>query len=52
MEAPEVARQGYAGFRAGKTVVVVGLANKLTAFSTRLSPRWVATRVVRSLHAR
>lgn len=52
MEAPEVARQGYEGFRAGKTVVVVGLTNKLTAFSTRLAPRWFAARVVRSLHAR
>lgn len=52
MEAPEVARQGYEGFRAKKTVVVVGLANKLTAFSTRLAPRWFAARVVRSLHAR
>ena len=52
MEAPEVARQGYRGFRAGKTVVVVGLTNKLGAFSTRLAPRWVAARLVRSLHAR
>jgi hypothetical protein len=52
MEAPEVARQGYEAFRAGKTVAVVGVTNKLTAFSTRLAPRWFAARVVRSLHAR
>jgi uncharacterized protein len=52
MEAPEVARRGYQGFRAGKTVVVVGLANKLMAFSTRFAPHWFAARIVRSLHAR
>lgn len=50
MEVPEVARQGYEGFRAGKRVVVVGVSNKLGAFATRLSPRWVATKLVRSLH--
>lgn len=50
MEVPEVARQGYEGFRAGKTVVVTGLSNKLGAFSTRFAPRWLATKVVRSLH--
>ncbi len=50
MEVPEVARQGYEGFRAGKRVVVVGLSNKLAAFSTRFAPRRVATKLVRSLH--
>jgi hypothetical protein len=50
MDAPEVARQGYEGFREGKRVVVVGFSNKLAAFATRLSPRWVATKLVRSLH--
>jgi uncharacterized protein len=52
MDAPEVARQGYEGFRAGKTLVIVGLLNKLMAFSTRLAPRWFGARIVRSLHAR
>jgi uncharacterized protein len=52
MEAPEVARRGYEGFRAGKILVIVGLLNKLTAFSTRLAPRWFGARIVRSLHAR
>ena len=51
LEASEVARQGYRGFRDGKRLVIVGLFNKLTAFSNRVTPRSVATRVVRSLHA-
>jgi len=50
-DAPEVALQGYRGFRQRKTVVVVGFLNKLGAFSTRLAPRWFAARLVRSLHA-
>ena len=52
MDAPEVARQGYRGFRAGKRLVVVGVGNKLGAFSARLAPRWVAAKLVRSLHGR
>jgi short-subunit dehydrogenase len=50
-DAAEVARQGYRGFRSGKTVVVPGLLNRAGAFSTRLAPRWFAARLVRALHA-
>jgi short-subunit dehydrogenase len=50
-DAPEVALAGYRGFRAGRTVVVPGLFNKLGAFSTRLAPRWFSAGLVRSLHA-
>jgi short-subunit dehydrogenase len=39
--ADEVARQGYEGLMAGKTVVVPGLVNKAMVWSARLTPRAV-----------
>jgi len=42
MNAAEVAQQGYAGFRRGKTLVVPGARNKFGAFAVRFVPRaWV-----------
>jgi hypothetical protein len=52
MDAAEVAREGYRGFRAGKRLVVVGFSNRMGAFSTRLVPRPVAAKLVRALHGR
>ena len=47
MDAARVARAGYDGMRRGRTVVIPGLRNRLLAFSIRLAPRTLVTRVVR-----
>lgn len=48
--APEpVAEAGYRGLMRGKSLVIPGFLNQLTAFSTRLSPRWLLPRIVRWL---
>lgn len=50
MNAAAVARAGYAGFRRGRVIVIPGLRNKITAFSVRLSPRFLVRKVVQQLH--
>jgi short-subunit dehydrogenase len=52
MDAATVARAGYAGFRAGRRIVVPGVVNKLGVQSIRLTPRGLATRVVRAMQER
>jgi uncharacterized protein len=49
MSSREVARLGLAGHRAGKTVVITGVGNKLTPFAARLVPRGVMARLAASL---
>ncbi len=49
MPAGPVARAGHRAFRRGKVVVIPGIGNRLLAFSTRLTPRWLLRRVVRML---
>ena len=39
MDAPRVAREGYAGMMKGKPLVVPGVRNKLIPIATRLTPR-------------
>jgi uncharacterized protein len=51
-DAPPVARAGYEGFRAGKRVVVPGLLNKIGVQSIRVSPRALATKVVKKMQER
>ncbi len=51
MDATDVARAGYEGFRAGKTLVVPGLTNKIGALGVRFVPRALVRKVVRSLQA-
>jgi uncharacterized protein len=51
-DAAAVARAGYDGFRAGKRIVVPGLVNKLGVQSLRVSPRAMATRLVKRLQER
>jgi uncharacterized protein len=51
-DARSVARAGYEGFRAGKRIVIPGLLNKVGAQSIRLTPRGLATRVVKGMQAR
>ena len=49
MAAGPVARAGHHAFRRGRVLVVPGLKNRLLAFSTRLTPRWLLRRVIRLL---
>jgi len=46
MEADDVARIGYEGFKAGKAIIVTGAANKLMTFLTRFLPRGLLSRLV------
>ena len=46
-----VARAGFDGFRAGKVIVVPGLQNKATAFSSRLVPRATVRKVAKFLQS-
>ncbi len=46
-----VARAGYDGFRRGKTIVVPGIRNKISAASVRFTPRPLMRRIVRRLQA-
>jgi len=45
MDAGHVARAGHDGLRRGKTLVIPGLRNRILAFSVRLSPRVLATKI-------
>jgi len=49
MDARTVAVEGYRGLFAGKTIVVTGLRNKLTARLVGLAPRGLVTKVVRGI---
>jgi short-subunit dehydrogenase len=51
MDASRVARAGHDGLRRGKTLVIPGLRNRALAFSVRLSPRGLVTRVTGYLQA-
>jgi short-subunit dehydrogenase len=48
-DAAAVARAGYDGFRAGKRIVIPGLINKVGVQSIRISPRALATRMVKRM---
>jgi len=50
--APSVARAGYEGFRAGKRIVIPGLLNKIGVQAVRVSPRALATKVVKRVQDR
>ncbi|HTG34497.1 MAG TPA: SDR family oxidoreductase [Thermoanaerobaculia bacterium] len=51
-DAAAVARAGYEGFRAGKRIVIPGLINKIGVQSIRISPRALATRMVKRMQER
>ena len=51
-DAAAVARAGYEGFRAGKRIVIPGLVNKIGVQSIRVSPRSLATKVVKRMQER
>ena len=48
----EVASVGYKAMMAGQATVIVGLANRLTVWSMRFSPRSVVTKVAKGLMSR
>jgi uncharacterized protein len=50
MGAAEVARIGYRGFRRGRTIVLPGASNRLSALAAQLSPRSWVRKVVKGLH--
>ena len=50
MDAATVAKAGYRGMMAGRSVVVPGLLNKALASSAGLGPRWLTAKVARALH--
>jgi short-subunit dehydrogenase len=50
--AAPVARAGYEGFRAGKRVVIPGLLNKVGVQSIRLTPRALATKIIKKMQER
>jgi hypothetical protein len=50
MSAAAVARVGFDGLMAGKRVVIAGVSNKLTVFSTRLAPRTMLAKITRKLN--
>ena len=51
MDAGRVARAGHDGLRRGRTLVIPGLLNQALAFSVRLSPRILVTKVSGYLQA-
>ena len=51
-DASSVARAGYRGLMAGKTLVIPGFTNKLVPWIARISPRGAVTRVVHRMHER
>jgi uncharacterized protein len=52
MSSLDVARAGYKGMIAGKTLVIPGMMNKALAFSVRFSPRKMVTAISRNLQER
>src|ERR1051326_6167262 len=49
MSSINVAKAGYKGMMAGKTLVIPGALNKAVAFSVRFSPRKMVRAIFRSL---
>ena len=52
MRSEDVARAGYKGMMAGKTMVIPGVLNRALAMSVRVSPRKLVTSISRSLQER
>jgi short-subunit dehydrogenase len=49
MDAATVAREGYEGMKAGRTLVIPGVLNRLGVQAIRVSPRSVVPKVVRAM---
>jgi short-subunit dehydrogenase len=48
--AREVAKAGYKGLMNGKTVIIPGVFNKLSAWSSGITPGFISKRLIASLH--
>jgi len=48
--ARKVAKIGYEGLMRGKTVIIPGVFNKLSAWSSGITPGFISKRVIESLH--
>ena len=51
MQAADVARIGYRGFRSGRPLVITGLFNKIMALSARFSPAFMSVRIANLLNS-
>ena len=51
MDAMRVARSGHDGLQRGKTLVIPGVRNRVLAFSVRLAPRALVTKIAAYLQA-
>ena len=49
MDAGQVAQAGFDGFKKNQAIVIPGLKNRLTAFMTRLAPRFAVRKLVKRL---
>ena len=49
LSAEEVARQGVAGYEAGKAIVIPGIFNKIGAFGAQIGPRTLGRRIAGKL---
>ena len=52
MAAAEVARQGYAGLKAGRPQLITGLVNRIIAISTRFTPTSILLMIAGHLNSR
>ena len=52
MDAPTVARIGIDAMMAGKPLAIAGMMNRLVAWSTRLAPRQLTTKLARAVNAK
>jgi short-subunit dehydrogenase len=52
MDAPTVARIGIDAMMAGKPLAIAGMLNRLVAWSTRLAPRQLTTKLARQVNAK
>jgi hypothetical protein len=52
MHAADVARIGYRGFKSGRPLVITGLINKITAFSGRFFPAFMALAIANRMNSR
>lgn len=52
MQACDVARIGYSAFKAGQSVVIAGLFNKIMAFSTRFAPPFMLLGIANGMMSR
>ena len=48
MNAKDVAKEGYEGFKKGKAIIVPGFKNKLMIIATKIAPRSIIRKIILS----